>query len=154
VARSYRHQALIDAPVADVWKVVSDPRTHPEWWPDVTRIVANGEVGEGDEYLHSGKVIPFIDALDSVWVVERFEELKETHFRCTMSGSYVRFQLTPAQDDTYVEMEVGMDPTSLRWRVAEPLFGLQYKRWVLAVLDALPDAIRTRLGASAAAAPE
>jgi uncharacterized protein YndB with AHSA1/START domain len=146
VARSYRHQALIDAPVADVWQVVSDPRTHPEWWPDVVGIDAAGEVAEGDEYVHSGKVMPFLDALDSVWVVERYEELKEAQFRCTMSGSYARFQLTPAQDETYVEMEIGMDPTSWRWKVAEPIFGLQYKRWALAVLDALPLAVRHRSG--------
>jgi hypothetical protein len=148
MARSYRHQALIEAPVGDVWEVVSDPRTHPEWWPDVVRIDAPGEVAEGDEYVHSGKVIPFLDALDSVWVVERFEELKEAQFRCTMSGSYARFQLTRAQDDTYVELEIGMDPTSWRWKVAEPFFGLQYKRWVYAVLDALPSAIHSRHAAA------
>jgi hypothetical protein len=148
VARSYRHQALIDAPVAEVWEVVSDPRTHPEWWPDVVRIDAPEELALGDEYVHSGKVMPFVDALDAVWVVERFEELKEAQFRCTMSGSYARFQLTPAQEHTYVEMEVGMDPTTWRWRVAEPFFGLQYKRWVLAVLDALPAAIHSRHAAA------
>jgi hypothetical protein len=154
MARSYRHQALIDASVADVWQVVSDPRTHPEWWPDVVRVEAEGRLTEGGEYVHSGKLMPFMDALDSVWVVERFDELKEAQFRCTMSGSYARFQLTPAQDDTFVEMEVGMDPTSWRWRAAEPFFGLQFKRWAFAVLDALPQAIRTRLGASAAAGGE
>ena len=29
MGRTYRHQALIDAPVGDVWEIVSDPRTHP-----------------------------------------------------------------------------------------------------------------------------
>ena len=144
MARSYRHQALIDCPVADVWEVVSDPRTHPDWWPEVVRIDAPERLEEGEEYLHVAKMVPFIDAVDSVWVVERREELKEAQFRCTMTGTYARFQLTSAQDETYVEMEVGMDPTSLRWQVAKPLFGLQYKRWVLAVLDALPDAIHSR----------
>ena len=144
MGRTFRHQALIDAPLGDVWDIVSDPRTHPEWWPDVTRIDAPERVGEGDEYLHTAKMVPLVDAVDSVWVVERLNELKEAHFRCTMTGTYTRFQLTPAQDDTFVEMEVGMDPTSLRWRIAEPLFGLQYKRWVLAVLDALPEAIHSR----------
>ena len=148
MARSYRHQALIEAPVGDVWEIVSDPRTHPDWWPEVVRIEAREDIAEGDEYLHVAKMMPFIDAVDAVWVVERFEELKEAQFRCTMTGSYARFQLTPAQDDTYVEMEVGMDPTSWRWRVAEPLFGLQYKRWVLAVLDALPAAIVSRHAAA------
>jgi hypothetical protein len=149
MGRTFRHQALIDAPLGDVWEIISDPKTHPEWWPEVTRIDAPERVGEGDEYLHTAKMVPLIDAVDSIWVVERLNELKEAHFRCTMTGTYTRFQLTPAQDETYVEMEVGMDPTSLRWRIAEPLFGLQYKRWVLAVLDALPEAIRSRVGASA-----
>jgi len=144
MARSYRHQALIDAPVGDVWEVVSDPRTHPDWWPEVVRIEADQDLSEGDEYVHTAKMMPFVDAVDAIWVVERMEELKEAQFRCTMTGSWARFQLTPAQDETYVEMEVGMDPTSLRWRVAEPLFGLQFKRWVLAVLDALPEAIHSR----------
>jgi Polyketide cyclase / dehydrase and lipid transport len=154
MAHSYRHQALIDAPVGDVWEVVSDPRTHPDWWPEVVRIEASEHVGEGDEYVHTAKMVPFIDAVDAIWVVERMEELKEAQFRCTMTGSYARFQLTPAQDETYVEMEVGMDPTSFRWRLAEPIFGFQSKRWAMAVLDALPDAIRSRLGASAAPAAE
>jgi Polyketide cyclase / dehydrase and lipid transport len=148
MGRTFRHQALIDAPLGDVWEIVSDPKTHPEWWPEVTRIDAPERVGEGDEYLHTAKMVPLIDAVDSIWVVERMNELKEAHFRCTMTGTYTRFQLTPAQDETYVEMEVGMDPTSLRWRIAEPLFGLQYKRWVLAVLDALPEAIHSRHAAA------
>jgi uncharacterized protein YndB with AHSA1/START domain len=147
MARTFRHQALIDAPLGDVWEIVSDPRTHPEWWPEVTRIDAPERVGEGDEYLHTAKMVPFVDAVDAIWVVERMEELKEAQFRCTMTGSYARFQLTQAQDDTFVEMEVGMDPTSWRWRVAEPLFGLHYKRWVIAVLDALPEAIHSRQAA-------
>jgi hypothetical protein len=144
MARTLRHQALIDAPVGDVWEIVSDPRTHPEWWPDVVRIEAPDGIAEGDEYVHSGKMMPFIDAVDAIWVVERLEHLRECQFRCTMTGTYARFQLTPAQDDTYVELEVGMDPTSWQWKLAAPMFGLQFKRWLLAVLDALPDAVESR----------
>jgi hypothetical protein len=144
MARTVRHQALIDAPVGDVWEIVSDPRTHPDWWPDVVRIDAKDAVSEGDEYVHSAKMMPFIDAVDAVWVVDRLDELKEAKFRCTMTGTYARFQLTPAQDDTFVEMEVGMDPTSWRWKLASPVFGLQFKRWVFAVLDALPGAVQHR----------
>ena len=102
MARSFRHQALIDAPVGDV-------------------------CGE-----YRG--------------VEQLEELKEAQFRCTVSGSYARFHLTPAQDETFVEVEVGMDPAAWRWKVAERFFGLQFKRWAFAVLDALPGAVRHRMG--------
>ena len=50
--------------------------------------------------------------MESVWVAERLEDLKEARFRCTASGSWARFTLTPAQGETYVELESGMDPTS------------------------------------------
>ena len=66
MGRTYRHQALIDAEIGDVWEIISDPRTHPDWWPDVTRIDAAERVGEGDEYVHTAKMVPLIDAVDSV----------------------------------------------------------------------------------------
>lgn len=152
MARSYRHQALIEAPLEAVWEVVSDPNTHPDWWPEVVGIDAPDELSEGDQYVrHSAKSMPFVDAVDSIWVAERLEHLREAQFRCTLSGSYAHFTLTPAQDNTYVELETGMDPTSLKWRVQKAVFGLQYKRWGLDVLDALPGAMRSRLGAGAGA---
>jgi hypothetical protein len=43
-------------------------------------------------------------------------------------------------------MEAGIDPASWKWRIAEPFLGLQYKRWLMAVLDALPLALRNRKG--------
>jgi uncharacterized protein YndB with AHSA1/START domain len=151
MARSYRHQALIEAPLEEVWAVVSDPNTHPDWWPEIVGVEAPDELHEGDSYVRTSKTMPFVDAVDSIWVAERLEHLKEAQFRCTLSGAYAHFTLTPAQDNTYVELETGMDPTSLKWRVQKAVFGLQYKRWGLDVLDALPEAMRSRLGAGAAA---
>ncbi len=142
MAGPYRHQALIEAPIEDVWEVVSDPTTHPDWWPEVVAVSATGSLGSGDEYDQSSKVLPFLDAVTSVWVAERMEHLKEAHFRCTLSGTFAHFSLTPAQDDTFVQVETGMDPASPRWRVAKAVLGPHYKRWTVAVLDALPAVIR------------
>ena len=65
------------------------------------------------------------------------------------TGTWARFTLTPAQDETYVEMEAGIDPTSWRWKIAEPfLLALQYKRWLIAVLGALPAALQSRHAAA------
>ena len=66
-----------------------------------------------------------------------------------MSGAVARFTLTSAQEDTYVELETGIDPHLLKWRLAQPVFGLQFKKWIIDVLDALPGAIRSRVGAGA-----
>ena len=66
LARSYRHQAFIEAPLDDVWEVVSDPRTHPDWWPDVVRVDAEGGLGEGDEYLHTSEGHAVRDAVEAV----------------------------------------------------------------------------------------
>jgi carbon monoxide dehydrogenase subunit G len=151
MAGPYRHQALIEAPLEDVWEVVIDPRTHPEWWPEVIAVESPEELTEGAEYLRKTEsLVPFVDAVDSIWVAERLDHLREARFRCTVSGAVARFTLTSAQQDTYVELEADIDPTSLKWRLAKPVFGLQFKKWIIEVLDALPGAIRSRAGAGAA----
>jgi uncharacterized protein YndB with AHSA1/START domain len=141
---TYRHQALIDSPVEDVWAVVSDPRTHPEWWPDVVDVQLDEPLVEGGEYTRTSKPVPFLDAMESVWVAERLEDLKEARFRCTVSGSWARFTLTPAQGETYVELESGIDPTTLRWRLMNAMSGRFLKDWIVKVLDALPKEVDAR----------
>ena len=141
---TYRHQALIDSPVEDVWAIVSDPRTHPEWWPDVVDVQLDEPLVEGGEYTRTSKPLPFLDAMESVWVAERLEDLKEARFRCTVSGSWARFTLTPAQGETYVELETGMDPTTLRWRLMNAMSGRFLKHWIVKVLDALPKEVSAR----------
>ena len=124
-----------------MWAVVSDPESHPDWWPDVVDVRTAGPVGEGGEYVRVSRRMGFLDEVDAVWVVERLENLKEAHFRCTISGSYARFSLTPAREDTFVEVESGMLPTNLRWRVARAISQGWFKRWLRDVLDALPNAV-------------
>lgn len=96
--------------------------------------------------------MPFRDAVDAVWVAERLERLKEARFRCTTTGSYAHFLLTPAQDGTFVELRVGMDPTNVRWRVMRAVGGPYWKKWTLDTLDALRAAVE-RPAASRDAAP-
>jgi uncharacterized protein YndB with AHSA1/START domain len=144
MAGTYRHQALIDAPVEDVWAVVSDPRTHPEWWPDVLDVQLDEPLVEGGEYTRTSKLVPFLDAIEAVWVAERLEDLKEARFRCTRTGTWARFSLTPAQSNTYVELETGMEPTNVRWRLMNAISGSHWKGWIMDVLDALPKEVVAR----------
>ena len=98
----------------------------------------------GGEYTRTSKPVPFLDAMESVWVAERLEDLKEARFRCTLSGSWARFTLTPAQGETYVELESGIDPTTLRWRLMNAMGSRFLKDWIVKVLDALPGEVAAR----------
>lgn len=142
MGRTYRHQAVIDAPVGDVWAIVSDPRTHPEWWPEVVDVQLDGPLVEGGEFTRTSKPLPFVHAVESVWVADRLEDLKEARFRCELTGTWARFSLTPAQGQTFVEAESGMDPKTFRWRLMNNAFFL--KQWIVKVLDALPKEVVAR----------
>ena len=138
VADLYRRHALIEAPIEDVWSVVSDPRTHPSWWPELTGV----EVSEhGGEYTRSARRFGFLDVVDGVWTVEPIEHLREVNFRCTATGTYTRFALTPAQDDTFVQLESGVIPTGLQGRVTKIISPILFPRWLRELLDALPNAV-------------
>jgi uncharacterized protein YndB with AHSA1/START domain len=144
MAGTYRHQTLVDASVEDVWAVIRDPLTHPDWWPDVVEVRIEEPLVEGGEYIRYSKLLPFRDAVEAVWVAERLEDLKEARFRCTKTGTWARFSLTPAQAETFVELETGMDPTRLRWRLMKATSGSFFKGWILDVLDALPKEVDAR----------
>ena len=140
MADTYRRHSLIDAPLEEVWAIVSDPETHPEWWPELQGVRMSGEVAEGSEYTRVTRRLGFLDMIDTVWRVEHLEHLKEVHYRCTLTGTFTRFALTPAQDETFVEIEAGMDPTNLRWRVTKAVMPTRIfpKRWISELLDSLP----------------
>jgi hypothetical protein len=99
---------------------------------------------EGGEYIRSSKTLPFLEAAEAVWVAERLEDLKEARFRCTVTGTWAHFSLTSAQAETFVELETGMDPTKLRWRLMKATSGSFFKGWILDVLDALPKEVDAR----------
>ena len=144
MAGTYRHQTLIEAPIEDVWAIISDPLTHPEWWPDVMDVRIEEPLVEGGEYVRSSRLLPFLDAVEAIWVAERLQDLKEARFRCTVSGTWAHFSVTPAQAQTFVELETGLDPTNLRWRLMKAASGSYFKGWILDVLDALPKEVDAR----------
>jgi uncharacterized protein YndB with AHSA1/START domain len=150
----HRRHALIEAPLESVWEVVTDPTTHPDWWPEVKDVrvdlVAGQKLQEGSEYVRVVRRMGFLDMVDAVWKVERMEHLKECHFSCKATGTYTRFAFTPAQQDTFVEIEAGMDlakieagmdPLDLQARLFKASTPLWMGRWLRDLLDALPEAV-------------
>jgi hypothetical protein len=61
-----------------------------------------------------------------------------------VTGTWAYFSLTPAQAQTFVELETGMYPTKLRWRLMKATSGSFFKGWILDVLDALPKEVVAR----------
>ena len=134
-----KRQAVIDAPVEDVWSLVGDPRRHPEWFPRVVEV--NGErFEEGERYAQvttQGR-----STVETDFLIERLDDLHEIRFACQKSGMYAHWLLTDAQGDTFVDVEMGMQPKSTGDKVFDAVVGRVYfRRW----LDQSLDALRGRL---------
>jgi len=136
-----KRQAVIDAPVEAVWELVGNPARHPEWFPRVIEV--NGQrFDEGERYAQvtrepSGKTV------NTDFLIERLEDLHEIRFACQKTGMYAHWQLTDAQGDTFVEVEMGMQPKSTGNKVFDAVFGRPYfRRW----LDQSIDALRRKAG--------
>jgi uncharacterized protein YndB with AHSA1/START domain len=132
-------QALLEAPVERIWELVGNPARHPEWWPRVLEV--HGERFDIDaEYVQVTKS-PFGTKERTTFAIERFTDLHEVRMRCLRSGMYAHWQLTPAQDGTFVDLEMGMDPQQLPNRVFDRVAGRPYfRRWAESSLDGLRSA--------------
>jgi hypothetical protein len=122
---SYRQQTLIEAPVDAVWAQVGDPNTYPAWAGEIVEVEGLENVEQGAQYKQAGKT-PFGNARKTDFVVDEYDEMREISVRCTVSGWYLHWLLTGAGDDTFAEVEVGMDPTHLGYRAVDGTLG---KRW-------------------------
>jgi hypothetical protein len=134
-----KRQAVIDAPVEEVWSLVGDPRRHPEWFPRVVEV--NGErFEEGERYAQvttQGR-----NTVETDFLIERLDDLHEIRFACQKSGMYAHWLLTDAQGNTFVDVEMGMQPKSAGDKVFDAVVGRVYfRRW----LDQSLDALRGRL---------
>ena len=137
-----RRQALINASPSRVWDLVGDPRRHPEWWPRVIEV--RGETfDEGSNYAQVTKDPN--GQIETTMKVERLENLREINMRCTNTGTYSRWLLTEAQGDTFVDVEFGMDPIGVKYRVFDAAIGrLYFGRWLDKSLASLEQAAAQR----------
>ena len=134
---AYRQQTLIEAPVEAVWREVGDPNRYPLWAGDVVEVSGLGEVEQGAHYRQKLQT-PFGKS-ESEFVVEQLDDLREIHVRCLMSGYYLHWLLTEAGDDTFAEIEIGMDPKHLGYRAVDATVG---RRWYRRAVDETLDRLR------------
>jgi len=127
---------VIEAPIESVWELVGDPRRHPEWFPRVIEV--NGErFDEGEEYAQVTRE-PNGKAVRTDFLIERMDNLREIRFACQKTGMYAHWLLTDAQGDTFVDVEMGMQPKKVGQKVFDAVAGRRYfTRWLDQSLDAL-----------------
>jgi uncharacterized protein YndB with AHSA1/START domain len=133
---SVRRQAVIEGPVEKVWGLVGDPRRHPEWFPKVIEV--NGErFDEGEQYAQVTRE-PNGKAKQTDFLIERLDDLHEIRLACQESGMYVHWQLTDAQGNTFVDVEMGMQPKHVGNKLFDAFAGRRYfSRWLDQSIDAL-----------------
>jgi uncharacterized protein YndB with AHSA1/START domain len=130
----YRAQAHLDAPLDEVWALVGNPASYPEWWPAAVEI--RGERFEvGDAYT---QVLGIPGRPEYKRVIERREELRELKWSCATTGGWQHWQLTEAQGGTFVDMEMGLQPPALRYGLFDKTVGRWFmKRWAEQAIDGL-----------------
>ncbi len=138
---SWRQQALIEAPVDAVWRLVSDPRRYPEWAGNVLEVTGLATLERGATYEQTNK-LP-VGKRTTTFEVEELDELREIRLRCTASGYYSRWLLTEAQDETFADVEIGMEPKELSARALDATIGKRWYRRIAAdQLDGLREVVR------------
>ena len=139
---SHRQQVLVDAPLESTWELVATPTLYPTWWPRIIEVDGE-EFEEGDEFVQLVKDPG--GETSSSFLIERRDELRELRMRCQLTGMFAHWTLTAAQDGTFVELEMGMDPRRLRDRIADMTVGRTYfRRWSEKSLDGLREAAIAR----------
>jgi len=135
---AYRQQALIEAPVEAVWRQVGDPNRYPEWAGDVVEVTGLEDVIEGAIYRQKSRTP--LGKSETDFVVESLDDMREIQVRCLMSGYYLHWLLTEAGDDTFAEVEVGMDPKHIGYRAVDVTVG---KRWYRNVVEDTLERLRS-----------
>ena len=137
-----RQQGFVEAPVEVVWDLISDVERHPEWWPRVIEVQCEG-LEEGCTYRQLTQTPMGKDEMHLL--IENSDDLRNLRIRCLNTGTFVDFGITGAQNGTFVDGEMGMDPQNLRSRLIDVTVGRRYfSQWLEATLEALEAAAKSR----------
>jgi uncharacterized protein YndB with AHSA1/START domain len=131
-----RQQAYIDAPIGVVWELLEDVDRHPEWWPRVLEVKCDEDFEPGCTYREVVRGPVGND--DMVLRVDRMEDCKELLIRCVNTGTFVHWQLTEAQDGTFVDARFGMEPAKLKYQVFDWVAGKRhFHNWLEQSVEAM-----------------
>jgi len=104
---AWKQQALIEAPVKDVWDILADPVRGPDWDQDVLAVTGPPvKIEKGSTFELTGKSP--LGVSTTTFRVEEFDEMHELRMQCQVSGFYAHWLLTRARDGTFAELELGV----------------------------------------------
>ena len=130
-----RQQALIEVPIERIWDLVGDVRRHPEWWPRIIDVQCD-ELSEGCTFRQVTKRP--VGTIETDIVIERLEGCRELTLRCLDTGTCSRWLLTDTREGTFIDVELGMDPTNLSDRVFNAVAGRRFfRRWLAQSVESL-----------------
>jgi hypothetical protein len=139
---SARRQVMVDAPVERVWDLIGDVNRHPEWWPRVEEVECD-MLDVGCTYRQVTRRPG--NTIETTISVEMLDDCQQLRVRCVDTGMYAHFLLTPAQDGTFVDGEIGVEEHGAARLISGPFV----RRWLRKSLEGL-----SRAATSAAAAGE
>jgi hypothetical protein len=134
---------ILDAPLEEVWALVGDPATYPDWLPLAVEI--RGDTFEVGDVYH--QVVGIAGRrLEYNRIIDRRDDLKELRWHCPTTGGYQHWLLTDAQHGTFVDMEMGIkDPESSRFAIFDKTVGRWFiKRWAEQAVDGLRRTLTAR----------
>ena len=137
---SWRQQAVIEAPLEQVWACVGDPRRYPEWAGNVVSVTGLATVEPDAEFRQVSKSP--IGKAETTFRIEELDDLRTIKLRCQQSGYYSRWVLTEAQSSTFAEVEIGIEPTAIQYRL---VFGALGKRYLRRLVEQALDGLRMTL---------
>jgi uncharacterized protein YndB with AHSA1/START domain len=148
---SWKQQALIDAPVEDVWELLSDPQRGPDWSEDVLAVTgAPAKIEKGSTFeVRSRGPLGLKDT--TTFKVEQLDGMREIRMQCQKYGFYSHWLLTPARGGTFTELELGIDPRpGIQTRAVAALHTKGYLR---RTVDQTLDGLRRAVARGGAGAP-
>jgi hypothetical protein len=127
---SARRQVMVEAPVERVWELIGNVNRHPEWWPRVEEVQCDLlEVGCTYRQVTRRPA----KTIETTFSIENLEDCHQLRVRCEDTGMYAHFLLTPAQNGTFVDGELGVEERGVG-RVFVAAF---IRRWITQSLEGL-----------------
>ena len=145
---AWREQTVIEGPVEVVWELVGNPNTYAEWASNVVEVTGLPTTIEKGATFEQTSRNP-LGTTTTMFVIDELEDLRRIRLHCTVSGYYSEWSLTEARGETFADVELGMEPTRVPYKVFDAVAGKRaFRRLLDAQLAGLRESVRRRAGSA------